>query len=595
MGVRGKCPTLAKGTHVKHLILLAKKVSNFLGNWTINIIGTNKCQALTGIREESKAMVVQFLGNGASAVAATATAVSPLIQSAGLEVGMVGNALLTDTVMFNEVALALPEPSDEVIFGEVVPILNAIEPALREKNVRTDSLRAAMQAPRNLGRVAEVLDVVPHFAYVEAATAAAEKLQVTVRIDRADQTFQRFRKAFETNLGMEIVPAKAAAPKLSFEDRYEVLQKIGKGGQIIAYKVRDRITGELGVARRTTDPEEMEKLVNEAKALMNLDHPNIVKVHDYYIVKDTRFATQEFILITNYIEGKTLSEFLAFGWRLTEAQLTEFRDQMLDALREAHAHGIVHRDIKPTNVMVSRNEDGSLKFTLIDFGLIKFVGGSTGTKSLGKGTIYYMAPEQIFGGAITPATDIHGLGLTLLAMARGKERTDDIRHQKPADDIARLRAKGAAYLSAAFLDRLEGLVDEDPGKRLNPVSDVRAVPVDSARLPSYLSSGNSLEVFGMANLALSALNVTSNSDKALVALAIGASFFIWGRDIKKKRRSLFNRFSGQMLLGGLFFTQAFLFGKNWEGLFLGVGASAFVMASIVTSILLPVKKEPETP
>lgn len=490
------------------------------------------------------------------------------VSPAGLEVGMVENAMLTGPEAVKTVPgeglLSRMNITDE--FG---PVVNALEKGFKSRGLDTAVLNVKTSV-FDLPGVAITLGSYPRSLYLEVADKVAEELRVAVRFDPTDAAFQRFKEAFyRTNAGRELAAAGVAAgydgPKLSFEERYEVLKRIGGGGEAIVYKVRDKQTGAICVARRTKDPEELEKLRDEAQALLNVNHPNIVRVHDVLVEVDPKWKTEEFILITEFVEGANLSDLIKKGKRFSESELASMRDQLMSALQEAHTKGIIHRDIKPSNVMAVLQEDGTLKFTLIDFGLAKFAGRSTRTRSMGKGTIYYMAPEQIFGLPITPATDIHGLGLTLLAMMRGKERSDDIRHQKPADDIARLRAVSPAYLSAEFIDALETMLDEDPRKRLKPVEsdgEVRQAQVQTG--PLDFNSWVVQKVFGgsVGGSLVQGGGILVGSGGALelavqsyslggTHLALGIGFYFGGRGMKKGN-SFFEAAGGELIMGGLF-------------------------------------------
>ncbi|MDP3640417.1 MAG: serine/threonine-protein kinase, partial [Nanoarchaeota archaeon] len=247
--------------------------------------------------------------------------------------------------------------------------------------------------------------------------------------------------------------------RLSFEERYRNLGLIGSGGQGQVFKVEERATGTPYAAKRfiLDNWEELQRLEDEVKALQKLQHPNIVAYQDHSALEEN--WSPELFLVTEYVEGKSLAQYLAEGKQFSEEEIIDIKEQLVAGLTYAHSQSIVHRDIKPENILLT--EEGIVKIT--DFGLAKFLGEKTRTKSAGKGSIYYMAPEQILGRRITEATDYHGLGLLLVALASGKERTDDLRYQKPAEDIAQLRKAGR--YSAPFLDSLELLVDEEPEKR----------------------------------------------------------------------------------------------------------------------------------
>ena len=251
--------------------------------------------------------------------------------------------------------------------------------------------------------------------------------------------------------------------RLSFSEQYRVLESLGDGAQGEVFKVEKISLGTYDAAKiiglKGKDAwEKLQRLQDATRALKALSHETIIAYKGDYEAKDT-YGRPEFILVMEYVDGKSLADCLEEGRQFREEELEKIREQLIAGLSHAHERGIVHRDMKPKNILL--RDDGTIKIG--DFGIAKFLQEETRDSSVGKGTLCYEAPEQLFGGKITEATDYYGLGLTLLALASVKERTDDIRFQKPLDDIARLRKTGR--YSAPFLDSLELLVDENPARR----------------------------------------------------------------------------------------------------------------------------------
>ena len=251
--------------------------------------------------------------------------------------------------------------------------------------------------------------------------------------------------------------------RLSFSEQYRVLESLGDGAQGEVFKVEKISLGTYDAAKiiglKGKDAwEKLQRLQDATRALKALSHETIIAYKGDYEAKDT-YGRPEFILVMEYVDGKSLADCLEEGRQFREEELEKIREQLIAGLSHAHERGIVHRDMKPKNILL--RDDGTIKIG--DFGIAKFLQEETRDSSVGKGTLCYEAPEQLFGGKITEATDYYGLGLTLLALASGKERSDDIRFQKPLDDIARLRKAGR--YSAPFLDSLELLVDENPARR----------------------------------------------------------------------------------------------------------------------------------
>lgn len=205
--------------------------------------------------------------------------------------------------------------------------------------------------------------------------------------------------------------------------KYEVLEVIGRGGMGIVFKGRHATLGHLVAIKLLrndlADPTFAERFEREARLLASLRHPNIVEVHDFDVAPD---GTPYYVM--EYLEGETLSAELArspqgLGWPRALLILR----QVADALDAAHAHGVVHRDLKPDNVFIAR--DGSVeRVKLIDFGIARPLNESETTASLTRaghvvGTPRYFAPEQFYGFPVTTATDQYALALVVAEMASG--------------------------------------------------------------------------------------------------------------------------------------------------------------------------------
>jgi serine/threonine protein kinase/tetratricopeptide (TPR) repeat protein len=197
--------------------------------------------------------------------------------------------------------------------------------------------------------------------------------------------------------------------------RYEVVRELGKGAMGIVYLAKDPLIGRL-VALKTIRPaahsdddetkEFQQRFLREAQAAGILNHPSIVTVHD--IGQDDASGTM--FIAMEYVEGQNLKEVLAQGRPLTWDQIAEIVAQVADALDFAHAKGIVHRDVKPANIILI---DGT-RAKITDFGIAKITsGGNLTTTGQFLGTPNYMAPEQIKGAPVDGRTDIFSLGICL--------------------------------------------------------------------------------------------------------------------------------------------------------------------------------------
>lgn len=197
--------------------------------------------------------------------------------------------------------------------------------------------------------------------------------------------------------------------------RYEVVRELGKGAMGIVYLAKDPLIGRL-VALKTIRPaanadddesqEFQQRFVREAQAAGILNHPSIVTVHD---IGQDETSGMSFIAM-EYVEGQNLKELLSQGRPLTFEQIGDIIAQVADGLDFAHAKGIVHRDVKPANIILL---DG-LRAKITDFGIAKITsGGNLTTTGQFLGTPNYMAPEQIKGAPVDGRTDLFSLGICL--------------------------------------------------------------------------------------------------------------------------------------------------------------------------------------
>lgn len=198
---------------------------------------------------------------------------------------------------------------------------------------------------------------------------------------------------------------------------YEVLEQLGRGGMGVVYKALDTRLNRHVVLKflppeLTRDDEARQRFTTEAQAASALDHPNICTIHEIDADPDGRM----FIAMAFY-DGETLKQRIERG-PLAINEALEIAVQMARGLAKAHAAGIVHRDVKPANVMITR--DGLAK--VLDFGIAKLT-GATGLTKTGStlGTASYMSPEQVHGKDVGAASDVWSLGAVLYEMLAGEQ------------------------------------------------------------------------------------------------------------------------------------------------------------------------------
>ena len=200
-------------------------------------------------------------------------------------------------------------------------------------------------------------------------------------------------------------------------DRYEIQEIIGIGGMSVVYKAYDRIDDRIVAVKILKDEymanEEFRmRFKNESKAISVLSHPNIVKVFDVSFGDDVQYIVME------YVEGITLKEYIERQRVLDVREAEHFAIQILRALQHAHDKGIVHRDIKPQNIMLLPN--ANIKVT--DFGIARFnrVESRNVNETSAIGSVHYVSPEQAKGEYTDGRSDIYSVGVVLYEMITGK-------------------------------------------------------------------------------------------------------------------------------------------------------------------------------
>src|SRR5256886_2647144 len=199
--------------------------------------------------------------------------------------------------------------------------------------------------------------------------------------------------------------------------RYQVAGRIASGGMGEVYRAHDAVLARE-VAIKVLHPQFahdrgfVERFRREARAAAILNHPNIVGVYDWGSTDGTYFMVME------YVPGTNLRSLLAEHGRLDASQVVEVTTQVLAALEHAHGHGIVHRDVKPENILVTR--DGMVK--VADFGLARAFAEASISQAEGTvtGTVQYLAPEQIQGEPADPRTDLYALGVVMFETLTGR-------------------------------------------------------------------------------------------------------------------------------------------------------------------------------
>jgi serine/threonine protein kinase len=261
---------------------------------------------------------------------------------------------------------------------------------------------------------------------------------------------------------------------------YRILEKIGSGGMGEVFLAEDtklerKVALKFLPLHLTADREAKERFEREAKAAAALNHPNIVTVHEI-----GEHAGQVFMAM-EYVEGKTLKEIIAgdpassLSRQMPILQVLDIAVQVAAGLSAAHAKGIVHRDIKPQNILV----DKSNHVKILDFGLAKLKGVSSLTKEASTlGTVHYMSPEQTIGKEVDQGSDIWSLGVVLYEMLTGKPPFKGDYEQAVVYSILNEEPPKIRPLRSEVppeLERIVGLcLEKDPAQRYQRAEEIIA-------------------------------------------------------------------------------------------------------------------------
>jgi serine/threonine-protein kinase len=195
---------------------------------------------------------------------------------------------------------------------------------------------------------------------------------------------------------------------------YEVTGVLGRGGMGQVYKVRNRILDRIEAMKvllsdRQDDPQLGQRFEREVRVQANLHHPNIAALHTALWVEG------RLLMIIEFVDGVTLAEKLRAG-PVSIPEGVEYTCRVLDALGYAHTQGVIHRDVKPGNIMIAAG--GTVKLT--DFGIARTLDETITRSGMAIGSLHYMSPEQIRAGAIDGRSDIYAVGVTLYEALMGR-------------------------------------------------------------------------------------------------------------------------------------------------------------------------------
>jgi len=251
--------------------------------------------------------------------------------------------------------------------------------------------------------------------------AAMGQIHRILELDYSHRPAQELGKKIQRLLAVRS-PAETQAPEMTRSsplipssgehERYEILTELGRGGMGVVFKAVDRKLERVVAVKvlRTTSPAEAERLQREAKAAATLNHPSIVTVYDF------EQALGSYLIAMEYVDGQPLDRVLKDNPERLRANLTTILPELAEAVAYAHDQKVIHRDLKPGNILLTANN----RVKIFDFGIATRLDKSGGEAARICGTPFYMAPEQIRGAVPTPASDIYSLGATFYHLATGQ-------------------------------------------------------------------------------------------------------------------------------------------------------------------------------
>ncbi|MGC9536869.1 serine/threonine-protein kinase [Streptomyces sp. UG1] len=255
--------------------------------------------------------------------------------------------------------------------------------------------------------------------------------------------------------------------------RYRLEARLGRGGMGVVWRATDQLLGrQVAVKELPLDEtlsavesrRQRERTLREAQAVAQLSHPNVMVVHDIVEHDERPYIVMELI------DGDSLADRIATHGPVDAPEAARIGADLLNALRTAHAAGVLHRDIKPANVVI---ENGTDRVVLTDFGIAQVPGTPTLTESGSfVGSPEYTAPERMSGGGTGPASDLWSVGALLCAALSGESpfRRDSLSGTVLAVVAEEIRPPAQA---APILAVVQGLLERDPGLRLDAVAAER--------------------------------------------------------------------------------------------------------------------------
>ncbi|MBP7862495.1 protein kinase [bacterium] len=284
-------------------------------------------------------------------------------------------------------------------------------------------------------------------------------------------------------------------PISPLQGRYEFITVIGAGGAGVIYKAKQKPLGRPVAIKmihsHLVNVTALKRFLQEAKTISTMHHPNIISVHDFGVSEDNQPY-----MVMDYVEGTTLSDYIKKEGALEPEFAVNLAMQICDGLSHAHSHSVLHRDLKPNNVMLVPLAAGEYHLRVLDFGLAKLFAEDEQADHLTKtgetvGTPAYMAPEQVMGKKLSPRSDIYSLGCLLYHCLTGFVPFGGATKMETMLKQLNDQPPPFSEYDIDVSERLEELVmqilSKDPAGRPESMSQVKE---RLKALMSYHSSGN---------------------------------------------------------------------------------------------------------
>jgi hypothetical protein len=265
----------------------------------------------------------------------------------------------------------------------------------------------------------------------------------------------------------------------TIENRYRLEKVLGKGGMGAVYEAADlrlnrTVAVKILISAMFGNRDALRRFEREAQTSARLSHPNIVTVHDYGLL-----STEGAFLVMELVRGESLRQVLERENKLDRTTIAKWFSQVLDGVTAAHRRGVIHRDLKPDNILVSRDEKGDEKLSILDFGIARLnesaLTNAVGVVSLTEpgmvmGTLGYMPPEQLRGEKVDERSDLFALGVMIYECLHGEKPFAGRIYQEIIKSMTKEIAFGKDEPFAAFFERSLAL---NPEKRFDSASEMK--------------------------------------------------------------------------------------------------------------------------